>query len=312
MTDQLLDYLLDRLDDGAKRDVEARLQTDSALRRQLELLRQALAPLAADQEIVPPRHLAVRTIALVAEHACRTLPHAPAPARSESYARPWWRRADVLVAASVLAVFVGVGLPWLTRLRSPAAIEECKNNLRMFHVALKTFEDQHKRFPLSDEAPRNVAGIVVPVLQQAGVLADNFSVRCPGHGPFQRCTLSMDDINAMSPEQFAQHAPNLLMSYAFTLGYRDEAGVWHSVNRAADAPDNAILIFADRAPPGRALSNSTNHGGRGQNVLYLDGHVQFVTIRNLAGDDIYLNRANCVAAGLGSRDTVLGPSASQP
>lgn len=315
MTQQLLDYLLDRLDDVSKRDVEGLLQHDAEARRQLELLRQALAPLAADQEIVPPRNLSARTIALVAEHACRELPRAPAPARSEFNRRGWWRRADVLVAASLLAIFAGVGLPWLVRQRSansPALIAECKNNLRVFHAALKAFEDQHKRFPVSEESPRHVAGMVVPVLQQAGVLGEDFSVRCPGHGPFQRCTLTQNELNAMTPEQFARHAPNLLTSYAFTLGYRDEAGLWHAVNRIDNAPDNVILILADRPPPGSMLGNSGNHGGTGQNVLYLDGHVQFLTLRQLAGDDIFLNQANCVAAGLSCRDVVLGSSAAQP
>ncbi len=312
MNDQLLDYLLDRLDKPAKRQVEERLQVDKTARRQLELLRQALAPLAADQDVAPPPHLSARTIARVAEHACRELPlpQAPAPLRSESAGRPWWRRADLLVAASLLAVFVGIGLPLLVKLRNPAAMVECQENLRKFHVALRTYQDQHHQLPSIDQ--RNVAGFIVPMLQEAGVLPADFSVRCPGHGTFQACSLTLDEIKAMTPEQIALHAPNLLASYAFTLGYRDDNGIWHPVNRADDVGDNAVLVFADSPPPGITPGNSRNHAGRGQNVLFLDGRVQFLSLRTFAGDDIYLNSANRVAAGNGVRDFVLGGPNAKP
>lgn len=314
MNDQLLDYLLDRLDEPAKLHVEARLQADETARRQLEMLRRALAPLAADQEIVPPPHLAARTIARVAEHICRELPRAPAPRRSESGGRPWWRRADVMVAASLLAIFAGIGLPLLLRLRGPSSgvvLVECQENLRKFHVALKNFEDVHKQLPSINEAPHNVAGTIVPLLNDAGMLPADFSVRCPGHGPFQPCKFTLAEIRAMSPEKFRQHAPNLLTSYAFTLGYRDDSGVWHAVNRSENS-DNAVLIFADSPPAAVATGNSRNHGGRGQNVLYLNGAVQFLTQRTLAGDDIYLNTDRIVAAGNGTRDFVCGNSAAKP
>ena len=108
------------------------------------------------------------------------------------------------------------------------------------------------------------------------------------------------------------HAPNLLASYAFTLGYRDENNVWHPVNRAEDAGDNAVLVFADSPPPGITTGNSRNHGSRGQNVLFLDGRVQFMTVRTYSGDDIYLNSANFVAAGNNIRDFVLGGPNAKP
>jgi hypothetical protein len=310
MNDQLLDYLLDRLDEPSKRQVEDLLRADETARRQLDLLRQALAPLAADQEIEPPQHLAARTVARVAEHICRELPRAPAPRRSESGGRPWWRRADVLVAASLLAVFAGIGLPLLVRMRGPssaAVLVECQENLRKFHFALKKYEETHRQLPSIKD---DVAGAIVPMLNDAGLLPADFSVRCPGHGSFQRCDLTLAEIRVMTPEQLARHAPNLLTSYAFTLGYRDEGGVWHAVNRA-DNSDNAVLIFADGAP-GAVIGNSRNHGGRGQNVLYLNGAVQFLTQRTLGGDDIYLNTDRVVAAGKGNHDLVCGNSAAKP
>ena len=311
MNDHLLDYLLDRLDKPAKLQVETRLQADESARRQLELLRQALLPLAADDEVTAPPHLSARTIARVAEYACRQLPMAPAPARTESASRPWWRRADVLVAASLLAVFAGIGIPLIARMRAAPAIAECQENMRKFYFAMRDYEDTHKQPFSLEKSPHNVAGIVVPMLQDAGMLASDFSVRCPGQGPFQTCSLTLEQIKNMSPEQFAQQAPNLLASYAYTLGYR-ENGVWHPINRAENTADNSVLIFADNPPANVITGNSSNHGGRGQNVLFHDGHAQFMTIRTYDRDDIYLNNDSHVAAGKGARDFVLGNSASKP
>src|SRR6266508_3693355 len=144
MHEQLLDYLLDNLDQAARRKVEARLQVDAEARGQLEMLQRALAPLAADAEIVPPAALAARTVARVAEHICTDLPHAPVVVRGDAGARPWWRRADVLVAASLLLTFAGLGIPAIFKARSGAAVAECASNLLEFHKAVKAYEDQHR------------------------------------------------------------------------------------------------------------------------------------------------------------------------
>jgi len=310
MNEHLLDFLLDRLDDSTRRQIESRLQVDDEARRQIELLRQALAPLAADQDIEAPPHLSARTMARVAEYACRQLPKAPAATRSEPASRPWWRRADVMVAASLLGLLVGIGLPALVKMRNPAAIVECQENLRKFYVALRNYQDQHNQLPSIQQG--DFAGVIVPMLRDSGVLPEDFSVRCPGRGAFQACSLTVEDIKTMPPEEIAMHAPHMLASYAFTLGYRDELNIWHPLNRAQDGGDNTVLIFADSPPPGITTGNSRNHAGRGQNVLFLDGRVQFLTMRNFAGDDIYLNNLNCVAAGNGVRDHVLGVADAKP
>src|SRR5262245_55356832 len=114
MTDQLLAYVLDQLDEHDKADFEARLQSDPGLRRQADLMREALEPLAADREDnAPPPGLAVRTIARVAEHLCRRqeLPKAPVDMpQPVSVGRAWWSRADVLMAATLLIAIFGLGV----------------------------------------------------------------------------------------------------------------------------------------------------------------------------------------------------------
>jgi hypothetical protein len=118
MEENLVGYVLDALDPDTQRRVETYLQGNPEGIRQVELLRQALEPLRADaQEIEPPPGLAVRTLARVAEYCCRDLPRAPAPSRrfGEGGRPRWYRRADMLVAASILLCLVLVIPPVLSR-----------------------------------------------------------------------------------------------------------------------------------------------------------------------------------------------------
>jgi hypothetical protein len=70
-----------------------------------------------------------------------------------------------------------------------------------------------------------------------------------------------------------------------------------------DAPSNSL--------PRRV---SSNHQGRGQNVLYEDGRVHFLPELPSARifDDPYHNRDGWVAAGVDLNDAVLGASADHP
>jgi prepilin-type processing-associated H-X9-DG protein len=71
--------------------------------------------------------------------------------------------------------------------------------------------------------------------------------------------------------------------------------------------------LADRPPAEGINSNSINHGLAGQNVLFADGHIRFLSTRKIgADDDIYTNRDGRVGAGLDVSDIVLGYSSARP
>jgi prepilin-type processing-associated H-X9-DG protein len=318
MDDKLVGYLLHALDDGESRAVESYLETHPDARARLKRLRQALEPLEADRaDPAPPADLVVRTLARVAEHVCTDLPKAPVPAPTAVLAvRSWWRRADVLVAACLVVMAVGIGLPVLYRLNSQssgAVMLACQNNLRTFYTGLNAYRETHGRFPdVAQQAPRDVAGMVVPVLAEAKLLPPDFSVRCPAVGPHVGCQFTLTSLRTMPADEFETKAPALAQGYAYSLGYRDETGEYHAPDRRT--PASAWPILADRPPAEAAPGNSINHAGTGQNVLFLDGHVRFATLRTVGGgeDDIFLNNAQRVAAGVGPHDVVLGYSAARP
>lgn len=319
MEENLLGYLLKALDDDADREVAASLHQSPPLRSRLDLLERAVAPLAADRDNPPPPpELVLATLARIAEHRCRKLPSAPPPPRSQAAhsGRAWLRRPDVLVAAVVLVLLGGIGSSYLVHLwRDSVGRDQCRQNLFLVWRGLRTYCDTHEgNFPrIAENGPHSVAGMFVPTLRDNGMLASDVSINCPAQerrAPDRRSVRELEELFANDPTAFRAEARKLAGGYAYTLGYVDAAGL-HGLR--CDSGDQLPLV-ADRLESPLTQTNSANHGGGGQNVLYLGGHVQWHTNRNagIDGDDIFVNRDHRVLAGKGREDTVLGPGDASP
>jgi prepilin-type processing-associated H-X9-DG protein len=317
MEENLVGYLLKSLDEATHQQVEASLESSPELRARLGLLERALAPLAADAEPPePPPGLVLSTLARIAEQQCRKLPDAPLPHHQLAPAgRHWMRRPDVLVAACLMIVLGGLGTSALVHLwRDYNARMECQNNLRVIWTGLDRYCTTHNGdFPhVEEKGARGVAGIFVPILCEEGCLTPEVNLRCPARGsraPRCRSLRELEELYQNDPDAFRLESGKLAGDYAYTLGYRDGGG--HHGLRCDSG--GTLPIMADRLGP-LSQRNSANHGGRGQNVLYLDGHAEWRTDRNagINRDDIYVNWDNQISAGKAREDTVLGPSDATP
>jgi hypothetical protein len=298
MDDLLLGYALNALDPLERRSVEARLCDDPTARRRLDLLRGSLSPLAADREHPePPAGLASRTIARVmslpATVAAGFSPrrHGLKSAATNDACLPsaGWRRADVLIAASILILVGGLGTSGLARLHQNHRVADCQDNLRRSYDAIIVYAgNNNNQFPMiTERPPHNFPGAYVPILSQAGCLPDGVAPVCP------------------VAVRHADQPGNT--GYAYSLGYRDRSGQLHGLQLAPGDEDVDYLpIMAD-------LPAAASHQV-GQNVLFLSGHVRFCTTSKAGvnGDEIYLNQYSQLAAGLHRRDTVLGDGDCSP
>jgi hypothetical protein len=259
---------------------EEYLRQNAEARRKLEILRAALAPLAADREpIEPPTGLFERTMAkLAGVMPHRVKPAMPTPAGEPFFSPSRWRRVDALVACSILVLVGGLGTSGLVRVKESRDRAQCQNNLRQLHGALNGYTlVRNGAFPaISDQPPNNTAASFVPMLIESGQLTN--APDCP-----------------RAPASERQR------SYAYALGYRDDSGRLHGlrVETCADYSDT-MPILADRAQP---MSHS-----RGFNVLYVGGGVRFCTSPNVGvgGDDIFHNLDGRIAAGKHKLDSALG------
>jgi prepilin-type processing-associated H-X9-DG protein len=330
MDENLVGYLLGALDPDLHRQVEDHLQAHPETHRRLNALRRMLEPLSADGDEGAPLGLADRTIAActaetqpVSVPLSARLPLAPRPRLAQRYGHSiaWFRRGDAVVAAGILIVCLGVGIPIVASVARDYQVYACQNNLRKFNTALVSYSDNHGgEFPRVEALPpRNVAGIFVPILKDSGVLGAEVSVACPARGKRRPASCgTLTELEAMQrerPDEFSDAVRDLCCCYAYSLGYGMQDGQGNAIHcglRREEGSDR-LPILADRpAYDGNQVKpgNSPNHGGRGQNVLHVDGHVEFVTKRTVGinGDDIYVNRDNRAAAGRDRTDTVLGAS----
>jgi len=257
------------------------------------------------------------TLSRIAEHQCRKLPDAPPePAyRSDPVTRSWFRRPDALVAALLLIIVGGFGSSYLLHLwRNYQTRLACQDNLREIGKGLLSYCDHHNgEFPRVEEnGPHGVAGFFVPALYDNGVLGSAMRVNCPAQKdvPAERySTQELEELYQSNPDEFRRVARRMAGGYAYSLGYRDSDG--HHGLRCNSG--DRLPILADGLES-LDQSNSPNHGGEGQNVLYLGGTVEWHTNRK-AGvdlDDIFVNWDNQVLAGKAWKDTVLGLGDASP
>ena len=318
MDENLLGYLLNALDDDAQRQVEEELRTQPEARAKLERLRLALAPLAAAEPSLPPPSLFVDTLARIAEFKCRPLPPAPQHKPRETGSSGWRvpRRSDALVAAALLLVALGLLTTWIVRVRQHEQIVYCQNNMHLWWLALSSFSDMPENgrgFPrVEAEGPLSVAGVFVPLLHDAQLVTSEMSAGCPGVSRQPPPSLGRAQLEAMyqsDPAGFQRTASTLAGDYAYSLGYKEKDVLCGLFNDSGDR----LPLLADQ-PPGGLTGASPNHGGRGQNVLYIGGHVRWCTERTVGVDldDIYLNKKGQLLTGEDRVDTVLGPSEATP
>jgi hypothetical protein len=323
--DNLLGYLLNALDRTEQQEVEQHLRRRPAAEQDLELLKQALEPLALDRESAdyePPPGLRLHTLARIAEFRCRERERprpAPVLRPSAGAARSWWSRADVLVAASLLLIAFPLLFPVLAHLQQRRNIIECQNNLHALYDAMVRYGDHHQgQLPRPEEQPpQNFAGVTVPILYQEGFLTPQVKLACPATSYSAMPPVSLAQLQALYDNdraRFEQYVREVGGCYAYPLGYREDGQLRGFELFGPGREDEFFPILADRPPfedsSDSLIGNSHNHGGAGQNVLRLGGQVQWCTSRNVGpnGDDIYLNRRQELDVGVDRQDPVLGAS----
>ncbi len=337
---RLLGYLLNALEDSERQLVEDQLAADEALQEELNQLRDRLQPLAeASAERPPPRGLAERTCRMIASQvAARSAGAAEAvpPRRSQSRPRPksralpavaaWepaggsgaWNAFDGAVLAGILLAAALLFFPALVNNRFYTRIANCQNNLQQVGVGLAQYAQFHNDQLPHVPATGNLAfaGVYAPLLEAGGLLDDPGRVLCPGSprtdvgfskvGSFPTVARIMAAESGEALDRLQTVAGG---DYAYGLGFR-ENGRYHG-RRLQGRPFFALLSDAPRVGPDQ---QSLNHGGKGQNVLFDDLHVQFLTFprRPAQTDLIFLNDAGAIAPGIHQDDSVLAASGWKP
>jgi hypothetical protein len=273
----------------------------------------------------PPRGLAERTAVWVSESGTHhPVPPAP-PTKREALAASYdpppgalgWSLADLTVAGGVILAVSMLLFPAVRESRDDTRRNFCQNSQQQLGQLIFQYAEDHGRY-FPEVQPNENAGIYTVRLVSANYISPRdlaLLLVCPDApaaddiyaGKFAVIIPTQQKLNVMSPDQLAWVRQWMSPTYAYALGYR-EGNKYHYVNqRRAHTP-----ILGDA--PSEDGSMTPNHGGSIGQALYPDGSVRVLTSCEIQGldTDVYRNTAGEVAAGYGSRDAVLAPSAATP
>jgi hypothetical protein len=337
MRDQLVRYLLGELNPQEQEQLEAELRDSPELQRELAYLQACLpggcereddlededfsAPIAAGTR----SGLCERTLGRICgDGACDDRPRDGAEiaaAYDAPTCTPSWSLADLTVAGGVFLAISMLFLPALRQSRDAARRNNCADNMRQLGVMLVSFADQHCNFFPISARHENAGMFAVHLLEDGYAGQEELSelLLCrssPIAEAVDRKQLAifvpnMCDLSGADCKQRCAWKKTMGGSYAYQFGYMDEDR--YCAIRNEGSCRKAIL--ADGPSNELEHHTSANHGGCGQNTLFQDCHVAFVTSSTLPEaqrDLIYLNDAGQEAAGLDRFDTVLGRSDATP
>lgn len=337
MRDQLVRYLLGELNPQEQEQLEAELRDSPELQRELAYLQSCLpggcekddefededfaAPVAAGA----PSDLCERVLGRICgDGPCDDRPRDAreiAAAYDAPTCTPSWSLADLTVAGGVFLAISMLFLPALRQSRDAARRTNCADNMRQLGTMLVSYADTHCGFSLTPGKHEN-AGMFAVYLREDGYaegeeLAELLVCRS---SPFAEAVENkqlyirvptMQELAGASCKERCLWKKIMGGSYAYQFGYMD--GDRYCAIRNEGSCRKAML--ADTPSDEFEHHSSANHGGCGQNTLFQDGHVAFVTSSTLPEaqrDLIFLNDAGQEAAGLDRFDTVLGRSEATP
>ncbi len=314
MDENLIGYLLNALEEPDRREVEVYLRTHPEAAGRLDILRRALVPLASDTAAPePPAGLYLKTLARVAEVRARPLPKAPPPSPRSAGSWRGPRRADLLAAALLIVCLGALTGPLLVKYWHLHGRQACADNLRQYGKMLQLYSASHDgRLPqVAEEGPHTYAAAFVPMLREAHCAGKDLQpLACTAGGRVSAfpSILDVEQARDNDPALFRDRARQLAGNYAYSLGYRENGTLRGLSVRNGNQP-----IMADHRPLPEKGTNSPNHGGVGQNVLYVDGTVKWHVAPTVGvDDDIFLNRKGKIAAGVDCDDSVLAPGEAAP
>jgi hypothetical protein len=232
------------------------------------------------------------------------------PAPTTAHAPRQWKLTDMAIAAGIFLAAATLFFPALNQSRFAARVAGCQNNLRQIGRALTEYSEMHNGYfpnvPLRGQLA--VAGIYGPRLVQLRFISDPHLLICPDSSLAGR-----QDYNVPTPQQLeTAEGPHLVRlqrlsggSYGYTLGYVVDGRYQPTKNLQR----KTFALMAD-APGDAEPFNTLNHEGHGQNVLFEDEHLQYLTTCKAHGcnDHIFLNDEGEQAPGMHANDAVIGGS----
>jgi hypothetical protein len=325
MRELLICYLLGELDPGEQEELERRLASNPALRRELAHLESCFAACDADESCEDtPRGLAERTSERVASGCDEPLEFSSERAAVAAADPPagmlGWSLADLTVAGGVVLAVSMLLFPALGDSRNATRRTVCQNNQRQLWLVLTNYAEDHGDFYPRIGPHDNAGRFAVELVEKGYIQGEDLAMLlvCPGapladairSGQFVIRIPSSAAMRSMSPPQLATAKRNMSPFYAYRFPYR--IGQEYYYIRDQRLPRSPI--FSDTSGSEQDGFMSPNHGGSIVQVTNQDGSVKPLYSCTMPefNDDLFVNALGFVAAGVSRHDIVLGRSEATP
>ncbi|MDY7010407.1 MAG: hypothetical protein SVV80_06595 [Planctomycetota bacterium] len=291
----LIDFVLGQCGESAAEDVRRRIETDGEFALLHEGVSRTFAALELCQAPNPPEGLSDRTLARVTSADRDEAIHAVLSAGSGTFLPRFSIRGLSAFAAAAL-ILIGILLPSIRQAHRLAQRSLCANNVWDVGAGLNHYANENNGdFPSSPAVTE--VWLVRPGSEHASNSSALFLLVRGGHASpevFQCPSAGGRTFTASAGMTDFPSPQSINYSYQYSL----------NVPVRRDLPNMAavsgqMVIFADATPvfTGGTFSPdctrrtvSRNHPDGGQNVLYLDTHVNWVTDCRVGvgGDNIWL------------------------
>lgn len=191
------------------------------------------------------------------------------------------RWADLGAIAAVLLLVTGVAWPSLTRMRATALQAACANNMRAMGAGLSQYAQDHRDFlPMA-------AGLAGVSPQQP--VMNDWNTYEHGGNLVALAKQGYCGLQQVTCPACASGVPH--KHFAFRLPAADRAFRLTIIARGALVADaNPVIEMRRLGRPVGPTMASWNHAQTGQNVLFGDGALLWMTGPEVDGDNIYLPR----------------------
>jgi hypothetical protein len=318
--EHLLGYVLQALSAEEHEQVEAELDQNPRLRAELNRLESCVGQFGMTEKpdaFDPPSGLAARTCEFIAAQAVEPVV-TPAGALAYQPIESHWRFtwSDFVTIAAVVVAAASLFFPMLSLSRFQSQVYACQYQLQQIGRGLHGYSDLQAdhSFPGPEvEGPRAAAGVVAPLLVSHKLVEPRVFL-CPATSVMRQAGEFViplpEELDAAVGQKLKALQQTMGGDYGYNFGYVDGG----KLLRTCNLQRSDFALVGDAPSNSRPRRASGNHRGRGQNILFEDGHVKFLPLlpSSQLVDDPYHNRDGWVAPGVDRDDAVLGASADPP
>jgi len=295
----LIDFLLGRCDEEGGLRTQKRLASDEALRRLRDDIANTFSALKLAVEFEPPGDLVEKTLSRI-NQARQTEALLAREEMARRVFRPTFSLRELVAVAAAIILLAAVFVPLRQEAKRRAMIDQCCAHASEIGTGILTYANdnggylpsppslQKRWLPAADQAANSNSASLFRLVKSGHVSPVVFV--CPAaEGSVSSGFVAESRMSDFPARRYISY------SYQHTLGPNRLS--YHSKDLSGLAQSMAIL--ADDTPVfrnGRFLrdrvsaATSDNHGGSGQNVLYLDWHVEWKenASAGVQGNNIYL------------------------